>query len=278
MTPAAARDALGQELEIELIRALARHVRARYFVDVGAEKGLFAQAMFECGLRGALFEPMPRHRAALQALAARHDSRAYEYAIDETDGDRELFVATGADGVELDFFHSLERLDGAAQFRHSRSLRVHCRSLQSLLRDGVLPPAVGILKTDTEGHDAQVLRGMGALRPELVVCEYFTEGLYPGWNGAHPHVAIELMRERGYARYLATKRVGEFEYCSASPAAFLPRQWGNLFFLTEELFAASEETLVAFLARVESGFLAEMEAIASDRVAKEAVIQGLLGR
>jgi FkbM family methyltransferase len=269
---------LGQDLEIELIRLLADRVRARFFVDIGAEQGRFAEAMFECGMRGALFEPLARHLEALAELAARHASNAYPYAIDEVDGERELFIASDAEGNELDYFHSLQKLDGAAQFRHSRSVRVACRSVASLLAEGVLPASVGILKTDTEGHDLGVLRGLGAMRPELVVCEYFTPGLYPGWEDARPQLAIDLMRSMGYSRYLATKRVGEFEYCSASPAGFLPRQWGNLFFLGDELFAASESAIVALLARVEARLVDRMEAIAADRIAKESVIQGLLAR
>ena len=86
------------------------------------------------------------------------------------------------------------------------------------------------------------------------------------------------MRSKGYSRYLATKRVGEFEYCSASPTGFLPRQWGNLFFLADELFAAAEEPIVALLGIVEARLIGGMEAIEADRVAKESVIQGLLAR
>ena len=54
-------DNLGQDLEIELIGVLAPHVRERFFVDVGAEKGRFAAAMFASGMRGALnSEPWPQ--------------------------------------------------------------------------------------------------------------------------------------------------------------------------------------------------------------------------
>ena len=272
------QDYLGQDLEIDLIRTIAPHVRERFFVDIGAEKGRFASAMFGCGMRGTLFEPMERHRQTLAELAARHDSSAYPLAIDEIDGEREFFIASDADGNELDYFHSLQKLEGATQFRHARSVRVQCRSLESLISEGALPAAVGILKTDTEGHDVRVLRGLGPMRPELVVCEYFTEGLYAGWEEARPQLAIELMRSKGYSRYLATKRVGEFEYCSASPTGFLPRQWGNLFFLADELFAAAEEPIVALLGIVEARLIGGMEAIEADRVAKESVIQGLLAR
>ena len=275
---ATARAHLGQELEIRLIRVLSSHVRHRYFVDVGAERGAFAQAMFESGLRGALFEPLPRHGEALAGLAARYGSRAFAFAIDEADGERDLNVATDAAGNELDFFHSLQKVEGAAQFRHSRSVRVQCRSLRSLAADGTIPSELGILKTDTEGHDLGVLRGLGALRPELVVCEYFTEGLYPGWDDARPELAIAHMQGLGYAHCLATKRVDELEYCSFYPTGFVPRQWGNLFFLRDELLASARTDLVRFLTEVEAALVAAVRDTNADRVAKEAVIQGLLAR
>jgi FkbM family methyltransferase len=271
-------DYLGQGLEIGLIRAVAAHVRARFFVDVGAERGSFAAVLFELGMRGALFEPMPRHREALAALAGAHASSAHAIAIDERDGVRDLHVASDRDGKELDFFHSLQKVDADARFRHSRTLRVECRSIESLAREGVIPAQVGILKTDTEGHDLFVLKGLGGLRPELVICEYFTEDLYAGWDAARPQLAIELMRSIGYRRYVATKRIGELEYCTASPGGFLPRQWGNLFFLSDGLFADAEGAIARFLEQVESRFIAGLESIIADRAAKEAVIQELLRR
>ena len=271
-----APDCLAQDFDMELIRILAPHVQERFFIDVGAERGSFDSAMFLCGMRGALVEPMARHREKLVRLAAHHRSNAYAYAIDATDGERDFFIASGIDGKELDHFHSLDKLEGASQFRHSRSVRVECRSLESLVREGTLPERVGVLKTDTEGHDIGVLSGLGTMRPELVVCEYFTEGLYAGWKNAQPGIAINLMPSNGYSRYLATKRVSEFEYCSASPTGFLPRQWGNLFFLDDALFLTAEAALVAFLEIAERRLISGIQAIAADRIAKEAVIQSLL--
>ncbi len=266
---------LGQDLEIRLLATLAAFVRERFFVDVGAEKGSFAAALFSFGMQGVMFEPMPRHRDALDALAAAHGAKAYAYAIDEKDGVRDFFVASGANGEELDYFHSLQRIDAEPRFRHSRRFPVQCRSIESLVAGGTLPPRVGILKTDTEGNDLRVLGGMGALRPELVVCEYFTEGLYTGWEEGRPELAIELLRSRGYSRYLATKRTGEFEYCTASPAGFIPRQWGNLFFLSDELYASAEYAIAQFLRRVETDLFAAMQSICEDRIAKQIEIANL---
>jgi FkbM family methyltransferase len=229
-------------------------------------------------MRGALFEPMPRHAQALSAVVREHDSNAYDFAIDEHDGARDLHVATDGQGNELDYFHSLEKLGNDERFRHSGTLRVQCRSIASLAREGIIPARVGILKTDTEGNDLFVLKGLGDVRPELVVCEYFTEGLYAGWESARPELAIELMRSLGYSRYIATKRVGELEYCAASPGGFLPRQWGNLFFFKEAIFAAAEAALAGFLGKVEAQFVAKLEAMIADRAAKEAVIRDLARR
>lgn len=269
-------DYLGQDLEIGLIKVIAPFVKSRFFLDIGAEKGSFASAMFSLGMRGAMFEPMARHREVLAAIAASNDSHVYPYAIDEKDGARELFVASDADGNELDYFHSLQKLDAETRFRHSRSVPVICRSLESLVAEKVIPAAIGILKTDTEGNDLFVLRGLGDLRPELIICEYFTEGLYSGWETARPELAIELLRSKGYSRYVATKRIGEFEYCTPSPAGFLPRQWGNLFFLSDRLQADAEMEIGRFVTQVESRLFEGMQAICADRVAKEAVIQGLV--
>lgn len=271
-------DYLGQDLEVDLIKTIAPFVRQAFFVDIGAEKGSFASLMFSLGMRGALFEPMSRHHVPLAEMAAANDSKAHPYAIDERDGARDLYVASDADGKELDFFHSLHKLGAEKRFQHSKSIPVICRSIESLVAAKVIPEAVGILKTDTEGNDLFVLRGLGGLRPELIICEYFTEGLYSGWESARPELAIDLLRPKGYTHYLATKRVGEFEYCTASPTGFLPSQWGNLFFLSDQLFAVAEMEIGKFLTEVESRLIGSMQAICADRVAKESVIQGLLAR
>jgi FkbM family methyltransferase len=274
---AAAPDLLGQDLEMGLMRALAPFVSPANFIDVGAERGSVARAMMSMGMHGVLFEPLPRHFSALRDLA-RDGTTAYPYAIDEKDGERQFFVATDDEGRELDYYHSLHKIGAETRFHHSREIPVKCRSLASLRAEGVIPERVGILKTDTEGNDLAVMRGLGALRPQLVVCEYFTEGLYKGWEQSRPELAIDLAASLGYRRYVAIKRIDEFEYCAASPAGFLPRQWGNLFFLSDALYAAAETALTKFLREAESRFVAAVRAMSADRVAKEAVIQGLLAR
>lgn len=268
-------DALGQDAEIALIRGLTQHLIARSFVDIGAERGSFAQAMFSCGLSGAMFEPLPKHFKGLEELARTGGGRAFPWAIAEADDIRQFFVAADAHGAALDHFHSLERLDGDPRFQHGQGFEVVCRSLSSLAADGTLPKTLGILKIDTEGRDLAVLTGLGALRPELVVCEFFTAGLYDGWHAAEPSLAIEHMRGLGYTKYVAFKRVEGFEQCVMGPCGFLPRQWGNLFFFCDDLFTRAESTVTTFLSSCERNLVDHWTKIAEDRVAKERVIREL---
>ena len=201
--------------------------------------------------------------------------KVFPWAIAETDDVRQFFVATDAHGVELDHFHSLERLDGDPRFQHGQTFEVVCRSLSSLTADGTLSTTLGILKIDTEGRDLAVLQGMGALRPELVVCEFFTTGLYDGWHAAEPSLAIEHMRGLGYTKYVAFKRVEGFEQCVMGPCGFLPRQWGNLFFFCDDLFTRAESTVTTCLSSCEISLVEYWTKIAEDRVAKEQVIREL---
>ena len=268
-------NSLGQDAEIAFLRQLAPYLNAKSFVDVGAEKGSIAAAMFACGLSGVMFEPLPKHFEALAAIASDNGGRVYPWAIAEADDTRKFFVASDANGVALDHFHSLERLDGDSRFQHGHAFDVVCRSLSSLMSEGVVTVSPGVLKIDTEGRDLAVLQGMGEMRPELVVCEFFTEGLYDGWHAAMPRLAIEHMRSLGYQRFVAFKRVEGFEQCAMGPCEFLPRQWGNLFFFSDGLFSRVEATITAFLVGCERDLVEHWTKVSEDRVAKERVIRQL---
>jgi FkbM family methyltransferase len=269
---------LGQDAELDMLRALAPSLISKSFVDVGAEKGSVARALFDCGLSGVLFEPLARHLTDLQELVRERTGAVYPWAIAEGDGTREFFIATDPQGNELDHFHSLERATGQSVFDHKKSSRVVCRSLGSLVAEGVLARDIGILKIDTEGGDLAVLRGLGVMSPELIVCEFFTDGLYEGWSDAAPERVIEYLRERGYQRFVAFKRTKRLETCVAGPCGFQPRQWGNLFFFSDDLFIRVSQKLETLLASFEKRLVEYVEHVSADREAKEQVIQQLLAK
>jgi len=150
-------------------------------------------------------------------------------------------------GQELDYYHSLQKAEASGVFSHSKAFDVECRSLQSLVIEEKLPEAIGVLKTDTEGNDLNVLRGLGALRPELVICEYFMEGMYSGWNEGFPQQIIEYMQTLGYQNFLITKRVGDLEFLELNTRAYHEKQWGNLLFFREDFFLKAKTVIAAFL-------------------------------
>ena len=270
-------DYLSQNTEIDLINRLAPYLVNKKFVDIGAEKGVFALTMLELGMSGVLFEPMPRHLPVLQKLVNEYSGATlYTCAITDIDTKQQLNVATDADGRELEYHHSLQKADSPGIFSHSKSFEVECRSLQSLAACGEIPTDLGVLKTDTEGNDLNVLRGLGTLRPEIIICEYFTSGLYDGWADAAPGLIIEHMRGLGYQTFLATKRIGDLEFVGISMALYQEKAWGNLFFFREDFYERANAVIAESIRSNEEELSRKFNKINAELEEKEKVIQQLL--
>lgn len=267
---------LSQDTEINLINRLAPFLANKTFVDIGAEKGVFAQTMLELGMNGVLFEPMPKHLSVLQKLVSRYEGAAlYICAITDVDGKQRFNVATDADGRELDYYHSLQKADAPGVFEHSKSFEVECRSLQSLAECGEIPSDLGVLKTDTEGNDLNVLRGLGTLRPEVIICEYFTSGLYDGWSEGGPELIIEYMHGLGYRTFLATKRIGDLEFIGIGIALYHKKQWGNLFFFREDFYEKAKSVIAECILSNEEELSVKFNKINAELEEKEEIIQHL---
>jgi FkbM family methyltransferase len=270
-------NSLSQDTEIKLINRLAPFLANKTFVDIGAEKGVFAQTMLELGMSGALFEPMPKHLTALQELVNKHkNATLYTCAITDIDTKQQFNVATDADGLELDYYHSLQKADAPGIFEHSKSFEVECRSLKSLAGCGEIPLDLGVLKTDTEGNDLNVMRGLGVLRPEMLICEYFAPGLYNGWSEGSPELMIEYMFNLGYIAFIATKRIGDLEFIGISTTLYQEKQWGNLFFFREDFYEKAKLTIAECLLDNEKEIIEKFNKINAELVEKEKVIQQLL--
>ena len=225
-----------QDTEFEILHALLPYIHEKTFIDVGAEKGTFARFLLQHGFRGVLFEPCPRHYDALQELTEHTTSRFFSYAIDGRDRETLFYINCDDNGEPLDYFHSLHYLANDPQVKHQKHILVTCRSLQSLLNEGTIEKDIGILKIDTEGNDLQILKGMGEVCPEVIICEFFTKGLFAGWEQGDPRALITKIEQFGFSHYLAVKRCADRELVSFSPVVFCEKQWGNLIFLNAELY------------------------------------------
>lgn len=265
-----------QETEFTILGSLLPVLRSRTFLDIGAEKGSFGKFLLERNYTGSLFEPLPDHQPALEVLAARTGAKFFPIAVDREDRIAQFHIATDEKGQNVDYYHSLRKISHDERVRHTKTIEVQCRSLASLAAAGEIPKEVGILKTDTEGNDLAVMQGIGTVQAEVLICEFFTEGLYAGWEEAHPRGLIARAEQMGFSQYLAIKRWEGQELVSQKPAVFLPRQWGNLIFMRLHIFRDAQDSLQKIVAASEQRLFEAVASNARAAAEKEAVIGRLL--
>jgi FkbM family methyltransferase len=238
LTPSGA-DMHSQEVELELLNRLIPHLQLRTFLDIGAEKGSMSRFFITAGLTGHLFEPFAHHADTLKTLVSGTANVFHPLAIDDQDRQAELQIATDPEGKVIPEFNSLHRLTREDLRISQQTIQpVECRSLRSLVAEGSIPSVVGLVKTDTEGNDAAVLRGMPPAYCEALCCEYFTEGLYAGWEQSHPRMILDLARQLGFEHYIVTKRRAGLTWLALGPTTFAPLTWGNFIFVRPELWTA----------------------------------------
>lgn len=258
-----------QEIEFLIYDALLSEV-APSFIDIGAEKGSFSKWMLDRGLSGVAIEPMPQHTLLLKRLSENESLNFLPVAIDAEDGQRDFHIATDNDGKPLDYFHSLQPLHGDTRVHHTKTLSVTCRSLGSLCKEGAIPNHVGILKIDTEGNDLRVLQGIEEVKADLLIVEFFTEGIYSGWKDADPMRLIDKAESLGYSHCLAVRHsksgVRQVHY---QPLCFSPEEWGNLIFLNKSSYPKLRSILRAQPSILEDSSLrkvAELQQCCDDRL------------
>ena len=263
-------------MDIELLLLLSEHVSNRYFLDVGAEKGSIAKALYERGFSGDLIDPLPKHGPILARLAEQFAGRFYPFALADSAGVRPFYIAQDLEGRELDYFHSLQPIKPQTEFIHQRAINVECHRVDQLVRSGLLPEEIGIFKTDTEGNDFYVLEGLGDMRPELIMCEFFQEDVYSGWTQGRAEVLVGQMRALGYEHYFAIKRFSCWTSMVYGLQSFKSNEWGNLFFLDRKLFDRTKANVVAFMGKHDQLEFMKIQAMHGDLEQKEQVIQQLI--
>jgi len=190
--------------EIVALRRLIGHFGIDCVLDVGANAGQYATMLRrDVGFAGTIvsFEPNPDVFAAL-AGKARGDPRWHVHHLALTDRDGEAVFNIMA----ADQFSSLnapeEGLEPifAERNRVEKSVTVTCRRLEGLLPalEGARTAKAMLLKMDTQGHDAAVVRGAGAALARMMAVQ--TElAIRPLYEGATDYRAmIALLAEAGF--------------------------------------------------------------------------------
>ena len=155
-------------------------------LDIGANSGQFALDARHIGYKGKIisFEPLTAHHERLKMLASQ-DSQwiVYSYALGSESSEMNLNVYKDD---SFSSFHSIneeaKQLFGVmVQLDHTEVVQVH--TLDSIAEElGLSSDRRIFLKTDTQGHDADVLRGAAKTLNNIcgVLTEATVSSLYDG--------------------------------------------------------------------------------------------------
>lgn len=150
------------EAEIHLVRFLAD--RAKVSLDIGANRGVWANVMADYSSKVIAFEPNPKMFALLKAYS---DSRieSYPYALSNQTGRTRLMVPKGRKGYSNQGASLSQTKIGAGHFSEVE--------VQSYRLDDLGISNVGFIKIDVEGYELEVLQGakqtIANSRPTLIV-------------------------------------------------------------------------------------------------------------
>jgi FkbM family methyltransferase len=267
----------GQETEVALLGALRAHLSSGSFLDVGAERGGLAEALLSYGYGPAhLIEPAPANIAELRRVfGERGDVEILDVAVGAADGEATLYLATTPDGEPEPAFNSIGPPRDGDHYRWTADQTVARRSLDSLLREQLIPDRVGLLKIDAEGSDMEVVQGIGALRCDALMIELWLD--MPESVGRCPWTLgdlVELLEPEGLRRLVFVDHEGSAVRVVEGAAEPAEAGYGNVVFMTDHVYESAHAAieLVADQADRLSEAYAQMEVKEHNlRVSAEAI-------
>jgi|GEM_PF-1114327 len=231
-----------EEPEVGLMMHLYSHVPSRVAVDVGANIGEVSHRLLSAGYEVFAFEPHPEvFRQLEERLKHNAAFHGFPWALGSTDETRLLHIATDRSGCnryrDSTLYSSLLHHSMPDDLVFTSTAPVTVRCLGSLHAEGHLPANVSLVKIDTEGFDAEVIRGMDPHRYPVVVAEYWDQATPFGESGAMNKLEelVQEMRSRDYHWFIVFYRVwgkeGTSFYCNHPyPIA---HSYGNVFFFRD---------------------------------------------
>jgi FkbM family methyltransferase len=236
---AASRDG-AENPELALLQHLYPFLSDATAIDIGAHRGETAERLLESGYSVIAFEPFPQSFAKIEDVKKAGSSlRAYPWAIGSSDGNMNLHVASDVSGKNQNdpsLFHTLSPHSVGYDFHFAETIPVQVRSLDSLVRSGEIPKHVGLLKIDTEGFDIEVMRGLGELRADTVMAEFWDADHEFGKSGSgRLEELIVEMKKNGYRWHLVIYHLDSQSTISYyhNRRDTVPGSWGNVIFFED---------------------------------------------
>ncbi len=225
-------------------------------IDVGAHNGAVSERLLNAGYEVYAFEPYPPVFNQLMARLGGRSIKAYNLALGSSDTVMKLHIAQdrSSDGKYKDptQLSSLLRHPMPEDLPFVDSIDVNLRSLESLAAEGLVPRSPGLVKIDTEGYDLEVIKGLGSVSPQVLVCEYWAEDFIFGQGDQYNRLdeLVQAARTRDYRWYLVLYRTAGSErvsyYCNYDKA--VANSWGNvIFFRDREVFLQAMQWCSAVL-------------------------------
>ena len=193
------------------------------FVDVGANVGVYAEKVLaeRPGARAWLFEPVRAHyERCRERMAARPSVVVENLALDDETGARTIWKLKhnpGGNTLNRELaMRWTDRGDGAQEHKratagrppgrkgtmHFRPEDIRCAVFDEYAREHGIT-AIDFVKSDTEGSDHRVLRGMLPFlercepRP-VILAEFWSEAIFPDFAGQMQ--VLEALYRLGYGR------------------------------------------------------------------------------
>jgi FkbM family methyltransferase len=247
--------------ETDLLCYLYPYLPDRTAVDAGANLGEFSGQLLEAGYQVIALEPFPPVFAALQEkFRNQSDFSALNLALGDCDGMQPLHLAGTTDNEQPSgdshLYHSLIRHPLAGDYHFTDQIEVPVSRLDSLQEKGDIPRALSILKIDTEGMDALILRSLRDASIPVVMAEFW--GPDHAFTKNSPYVGLKEMcddmKAKGYYwqlifAYAGTETPADAVFrisLSTTPSGPEKGAWGNVIFFSDyRIFQAAWDWCLA---------------------------------
>lgn len=154
--------------EQDLVREFFGNKPCGFYVDLGANEPIIESQTFhleKLGWSGLLIEPLPHYTSLLKE---HRTGKVIEYACSSKDNHGKILDIVVAGG------HStLNTNPIAIGTKSNETIKVTCKTLDSILEDNNVPVGFEFISIDIEGHEMEMFKGfnLNYWKPKLVLLE-----------------------------------------------------------------------------------------------------------
>ena len=188
----------------EHLRQILHYHKINAVMDIGANTGQFGLLLRNIGYRGLIlsFEPLSKVRKKLQSTAMLHEPwRVFPYALGSSKGEKLVQVFGDHTFSSMYNINSKGKKIFGALLRATGEEKALVRTLDNLASEmGLISNNDGLMvKTDTQGHDLQVLKGglQTLSKARVVLTEAIAEPIYDQVP-RFPEI-VEFLEKHGFA-------------------------------------------------------------------------------